>query len=671
MNRTYFIAATWLLSFLFSISSFASANTDWVEGKNAHSRARLVSQLQSLSPEVDRFFIGVEIELDGDWHTYWKNAGDVGLAPSFDWSFSGNWQVDELHFPAPRVFRTSGKVATTSYGYKDRVLYLAELSRPSDGTENFKADLELRYLVCEEICVPETASFELSLPQGSEAETSGFAEEIEEQFVNLPQETTDFVLQARDQNEFEIQFPNYPEIKEVILFSPDSKGNFWKTEKIQNTESLQKYRVELLEPIETGEFLISYESESGIESVTGRFEVPEIEVFAAGFWWALFFAFLGGAILNLMPCVLPVLVLKTNSLLHLREKSSKLGKSLGLTILGILISFVVLAAVTAGLKYSGQQVGWGFQFQSPVFVSIMAIIIFLFALNLFGIFEIELPSKWSTKLGGQSNAFFEGVFATLLATPCSAPFLGTALTYALTASYSTLFVFFVVMGLGLALPYLVLLLSPGLLKFLPRPGNWMNGLRRLLGYSLILAIFWLLYVVQQQTSVLFLFLIAGGLLGIWIVIREFPKTGRWAGSSILVALILWGATSFQAGDGAHKDFMEFDRTELSDRLESGETAFVTVTADWCLTCKFNESTVINTDWFDEILAEQEVQKITYDWTKRDDEIGAFLKEHGRVGIPFSALMSKEDTYVFPELLTEGNIQSGFDQFFKEPQSPPE
>jgi thiol:disulfide interchange protein len=370
----------------------------------------------------------------------------------------------------------------------------------------------------------------------------------------------------------------------------------------------------------------------------------------------------------------PVVGIKTVSLLKLGAEANSYRRSIQLTIAGILASFLGLAVITILLKSLGHQVGWGFQFQSPAFVTFMILIIFLFALNLFDLFQFQIGSKSASAVSNLRGAFFEGVFATLLATPCSAPFLGTALTFAISQSAPILILMFLVMGLGLSTPYLALLFFPTLLRFLPAPGPWMITLRRALGYSMLFAVFFLLYIVHQQTEPLFLFAILGALFVIFILLRELQSVAKWI---FIICVGLWSlqfSLSMQLGDGGmvgrkegqfnqDSNVIPFDETKLQSLLNEGRNVYVMVTADWCLTCKFNEKTVIETEWFEGQLKDRNIVFMVADWTQRDEKIGKFLESHKRVAIPFSMLIDKNHELVLPELLTRSVVEKSFDQFF--------
>ncbi len=398
----------------------------------------------------------------------------------------------------------------------------------------------------------------------------------------------------------------------------------------------------------------------------------------------LLLAVLGGLILNAMPCVLPVLSLKVFGLVRSAGlgRRAVVGGALG-TAAGILLSFWALAGAAAIAKAAGAAVGWGVQFQNPVFVTFLLVVVVLFCLNLWGLFEIQVPQVIARAAGsgpreGVGGHLASGLFATLMATPCSAPFLGTAVAFALGQSTATIFAIFTAVGLGMALPYLVLAAAPGAARWLPRPGAWMDTLRRVMGFLLAAAAVWLLYVLGRQVSLesraWIELLLLGLALFVWLRHRAGgPALRRLAvAGAAVVALAALGigwqarAASGPAGaPGAQSAglirWVAFDRRQAESLVASGRPVFVDVTADWCFTCKFNEKLVLDTPEVAGAFDRLGVVPMRADWTNRDDTIGAFLEEHGRYGIPFYLLYRPgAEPHVFSELLTKERLLDALD-----------
>jgi thiol:disulfide interchange protein len=389
----------------------------------------------------------------------------------------------------------------------------------------------------------------------------------------------------------------------------------------------------------------------------------------------LLLAVLGGLILNAMPCVLPVLSLKIFGLVRSAGHGrAEVVRGTLATAAGILASFWALALAAIAAHAAGAAVGWGVQFQHPGFVAFLAVVVVLFCLNLWGMFEIPLPRALAEIGGtgpreGVAGHFVSGLFATLMATPCSAPFLGTAISFALAQKAPVILAVFTALGLGMALPYLLVAAAPGIARLLPRPGAWMETVRGVMGFLLAAAAVWLFYVLSSQVAPEQLAAIQLGLLAIALFtwIQHRVAGGRAlrgvAGAGIVaaVAVTLLTATGAAGSRGEAKSltaakpaglipWVEFDRARAESLARGGQLVFVDVTADWCFTCKVNERLVLDTPEVAKAFDEHGVVPMRADWTNRDDRIGAFLAEHGRYGIPFYLLYRPgQEPYVFSEL----------------------
>jgi suppressor for copper-sensitivity B len=382
----------------------------------------------------------------------------------------------------------------------------------------------------------------------------------------------------------------------------------------------------------------------------------------------------GGLLLNAMPCVLPVLSLKLFGLVRGREEGRRhvIVGSLA-TAFGILASFWALALAAISARAAGATVGWGVQFQEPIFVTFLTLVVVLFCLNLWGLFEVPLPSRlagWAASSGSESlpSHFTAGLFATLMATPCSAPFLGTAVGFALSQDAGTILAIFTAVGLGMALPYLLLAVAPATVKVLPKPGPWMGHFRTLMGFLLAAAAIWLLYVLSSQVSRERLAFIELALLALalFIWMRHNSGSGRWwriaasTGVATMAAVALALASTAQPpavaskmGDSQLIPWIRFDRQEAESLARSGRLVFVDVTADWCFTCKVNERLALETPVVAASFERHGVIAMKADWTNRDENIARFLSDHGKYGIPFYLLYRPGDEpHLFSELLTK-------------------
>lgn len=385
---------------------------------------------------------------------------------------------------------------------------------------------------------------------------------------------------------------------------------------------------------------------------------------------------IGGLILNAMPCVLPVLSLKIFGIVQSADQGRRhlVAGSLA-TAAGVLVSFWALAAVAVGARAAGNAIGWGVQFQQPGFVAFLIVVVILFSLNMWGLFEIPLPS-FLGRMGGAGGGeglgghFASGLFATLMATPCSAPFLGPAVGFALGQPAGTIFAMFTAVGIGLALPYFLLAVFPGAARVLPKPGNWMVTLRGVLGFLLAASAVWLFFVLASQVGAIQVAFIQLAVLAlalfVWLHQRLHPGSGarNLMGAAILAAAIgtivlAIRAPSQAAGEAvasSRHDWLTFDEQEAQSLAANGQLVFVDVTADWCFTCKVNELSVIETESIDEAFDRHGVVTMKADWTNRDDAIANYLAKFERSSIPFYVLYRPgKDPHVFGELLTKGSV----------------
>jgi suppressor for copper-sensitivity B len=395
----------------------------------------------------------------------------------------------------------------------------------------------------------------------------------------------------------------------------------------------------------------------------------------------LLLAFAGGFILNGMPCVLPILSLKLFGLVKASGQSRAAVRVGALaTTAGILFSFLALALAAVAARSAGAAIGWGIQFQQPGFVAFLAVVVLLFSLNLWGLFEIQLPARLlraaesgTAERSGLAGHFATGLFATLMATPCSAPFLGTALSFALGQRAETIVATLLAVGAGLALPYLLLAVAPGAVRHLPRPGAWMDTLRGAMGFLLAGALVWLFYVLAAQVAVeeLAFFQLALLALGLALFFAHRARAGSfgrragWLAAAAFAVgsiLLVSGApeaaarTAPAAGGGERIAWVPFDRAEAERLARSGRLVFLDVTADWCVTCKVNERLVLETPEIRGAFRDFDVVPMKADWTNRDDGIARFLAEHGRYGIPFYLLYRPGlPPHVFGELITKQGV----------------
>ena len=685
-----------------------AAASAWLEHENA--RVRLVSASDS-SGDSGRLRLGLQFKLEPGWKIYWRSPGAAGFPPSLDWGASGNLDTAALRWPVPRRFSLFG---LETFGYGDEVVLPIEAAARDPGAP-VSLRAELRYLICREICIPHDGGLTLELPGGPER-NSRHAFLIDRFASLVPGDGGAVGLGLRES--VLLRGEEMPSLRVVAT----STAPFDKPDVLVEGPpgfSFGKPEIALSDDGRTATFAVSAargpraegvlegkrltltvtDGKRGLETeIVGRYDPAA----AAGIGGRslpaiLGLALLGGLILNLMPCVLPVLSIK------LLSAVGQGGRDRGAVRLGflasaagILFSVLMLAGAAIALKSAGMAVGWGIQFQQPWFLAAMAIVVTLFSCNLLGLFEFSLPGRVSDlasrtsgaggkggagdslggagdSLGGAGDSlgghFLAGAFATLLATPCSAPFLGTAVGFALARGGGEIVMIFTALGLGLALPYLLIAALPGLATHLPRPGNWMVVLRRVLGVALLGTAVWLLTVLTAQIGLLPA-LFTGLLLaamGLAFILRRRLAPPLAAGAILATALgaLLPALTGAQApaGDGDAALWLTLDRTEIDRRVAAGEVIFVDVTADWCITCQVNKSLVLDRDPVAGALSDDAVVKMRGDWTLPDAAITAYLESFGRYGIPFNAVHGPgtPDGLPLPELLSAGAVLEALEQ----------
>ncbi|MFN7728709.1 MAG: protein-disulfide reductase DsbD family protein [Bdellovibrio sp.] len=662
-----------LLYFVFSLPLAALAK-DKIEDLT---RLDVLQESQSLHPG-QLTHIGFQVHLlKKGWHTYWKNPGDAGAPPKLKVSANlAGIEVGEILFPTPLRIETKTLV---SFAYKDEVLYLAPLRIPKSVSpgQRLNITVDFEWLICLEVCIPAHEKHELSWEIRSEARIvpGPNAGLLKHAISALPvrrgeQGELDEKLVGRFQGlPGKVQFVDFFAAPDSALLLNKPKGV------IRGPEAeIQFVKAEFAEGAPKARGLLVVEN---TQKQRSSFEwSPEPRWFEAsvlkakpGFQiWMLILAFAGGLILNLMPCVLPVLSLKLLSL----SKQTNLNRSqirfdnLSYTA-GVVLSFVLMGLTLLVLRETGEKLGWGFQLQSPLFLALMAVLFFVIALNLIGVYEFDLvnPNWGSRHLKHPAlSSFFTGVLAVIVASPCTAPFMGAALGYALSQPGPVFILVFVCLGLGLSFPYLLFALQPGFVRFLPKPGAWMKTLKELMAFPMLLTALWVLWVLAQVGDsfavTLTLALMVGLAFCFWLPSRRLA----W----ILAALQVLSFIAFfdfsklgtqsAARDAADKSrlWQTFDSRQLE--AERSQIYFVNFTADWCLTCKINERTIFQATSLQEFFRDQNVALMQADWTQRNPEISDFLARYDRIGVPLYLVFPKGKgaPIILPELITENLVR---------------
>lgn len=659
-----------ICALVFALGFLSPARSQTFEGQQLV-KATLISSSDPISPGGS-FEVGLLLEMAPDWHTYWQYSGDAGIPTTITWSLPPGFASGPIQWPAPHLKIEPGDIWT--YGYSDKVLLISTILAPPDlkpGT-NVTLRAKASWLVCKDICIPGSAELSLTLQTAPTARPAN--DPVFSEFRSLipSPEAPPFILNwQRLGNDWTLSVSGLPEKAKASLFPLPPSGE----EGVHPIPSGDGgFRIAT-----TGAFQGVLSVEDGGRRSAWLISSPTAaSAPSSSLWLALFYGFLGGIILNLMPCVLPVISLKIFGFLKRAGDSRGKVFAHGLAfVAGIFFWFMGLGLIVVLLKSGGTEVTWAFQFQNPWFNVAIGSVVFVFALNLFGVFEMVLPGRAATALesasstSGLAGSFFQGVFATLLATPCTAPFLGTALGFAFSQSAAVILAMFAAVAFGMGFPYILLTARPGWMKFLPKPGAWMERLKQFMGFPLLATLVWILGIVggQRGTDGIFWFLAFLLSLGLacWIYGSFCGPLSSVRGRIIAILLALacslggglyFLGQKFPSGASETSDsiaWVPFSTRELASLQNDGRSVFVDFTADWCITCKFNERTAIETEAVREMLRTKNVVPMKADWTNANPEITAALKSFGRVGVPFYVIYPAGDAarpIVLPELLTE-------------------
>lgn len=711
---------------------------------NHHTRISLVADVGSIVPG-GRFTVGVRMNMDRGWHTYWKNSGEAGLPTQVLWTLPAGFSAGEIQWPFPEKFNEKGEVVT--YGYQGEVLLLVSMTAPPSlqrgATVNLKADVT--WLECERICVPGKGSAELRLSVSADEPVKANRELFEKYRSQVPQPLLPAGLSLlRKARAGMVELRLIPNKGNELLVIRDTLPDFYpevSDDIVVGRTQVQATPQEATLTISVSSYdtvsgpllfrgLLLYQLKSG-KQMFGSIEVPLPGEFTSHTPSAgstqqapglldqsfmtekiastqqplvvyILFAIVGGLLLNIMPCVLPVIALKVFGLVKMAGDAPRRVRELGWAFsLGILASFLVLALLVIILKSAGEAVGWGFQFQEPLFVIAMSTVVFAFGLNLFGVYEIRLPNAAVAGVGGvvegqhksgtgYAASFAEGVFATILATPCTAPFLGAALGFAFSQPPEIVLLIFASVAAGMALPYLILTARPAWTKFLPKPGAWMESAKQFMGFLMMATLIWLLYILGKQlgmeaviwTSAFLLVVgVACWLVGrfatltatrgrsyaTWIVAVLIVAAGYWLilESLLDVRSIIAGVPSTTRSESTQEiRWQPFSLDQLEMHLKQNKTVFIDFTADWCLTCKVNEKTVMSDQKVVAKISGGEIVPIRADWTNRNPDITRLLAKFGRSGVPLYVIFPSGkpgEPIVLPEVITTGIVIDALDR----------
>ena len=710
-------------------------------------QVRLISDSTQVAPG-QTLLLALEQKIAPHWHTYWKNPGDSGQPTSIEWKLPQGATASDILWPAPKRFDVG---PITNYGYEDRVVLLTEIRLPQGLTPGSIATIgaEATWLVCREECIPQQATLSLSLPVGPTAKPSLEHSALAAARAALPGPAP-FAAAARlEGRDLILSWPSTgaggASVREVrqALFLPEAWGRIQHAAKPQLDRDGQQWRLRMPvgdEPASAGKpldglLLVDGQAWAVSLPVSGSLDAGggtapanaantgntanaanagnaantasaakspaatttttpgaatgatgAVEADGLGLWAAMGLALIGGLILNLMPCVFPVLAIKALGFLH-GSASTHRRQGLAYTA-GVLAAFAALGAVLLALRGAGTGVGWGFQFQSPLFVLLLAWLMFVLGLSLAGLLSIGSGfagvGQGLAEKPGLTGSFFTGVLATVVATPCTAPFMGAAMAYALAQPAVELMAVFLALGLGLALPYLALAWWPALQRRMPRPGPWMDLLKQALAFPMFAAAIWLVWVIAQQAGPMGVLVALAGMgllaLAAWIrtVSRHATPRWQWTGAGAALAAVVaaaalvptlggvagedvavrGGGSGSASGPSASADHEPYSPERLAQLRAQGKPVFVNLTASWCITCLVNERVALSTDEVRQAFVREGVTYLKGDWTRQDPRITELLKQHDRSGVPlylFYPAGTGSDAQVLPQLLTPGIV----------------
>ncbi|UYH51115.1 protein-disulfide reductase DsbD family protein [Candidatus Kirkpatrickella diaphorinae] len=668
--------------------------------QSAHDTATLITDHDALGPD-QTLNAAIRLQLQPGWHTYWKNPGDAGEATSLTVTLSGERKgsSDQIKWPTPAKIPESGLMA---YGYEGDVVLPVTLRATGVGPATLQAHAE--WLVCANTCVPEKGDFTLTLPAASSNTPEGQEAPLFHRAAAQTPRPSPFRAGFDKDGVLTLQGEGLDAAHVASAwFMPDRSGVIDQLADQNFRKSGDSVAIHLTwatpaaPPADLSGVIVlegsdgrqrAYELAHVHPSIEGMKGAPVTAGHATPWLKAMIFAFIAGLILNLMPCVFPVLAMKALSLIKMAGAARHAQRRSALFYaVGVIGAFLALAALTLILRAGGTQVGWGFQFQSPLFVITTMWLLFLLALNLFSVFEITpgaIDVGAMTRLGA-SGDIITGVLAVILATPCTAPFMGTALAVALTAPFMISVVIFVAMGVGLACPYVLIACFPALGRFLPRPGAWMAVLKQLLAFPLLASCVWLLWVATVQGGAFMTLLAASGAvtlgLAAWLYgISQRQKIRGARGLrrfNLVIALILVLATVMgvvwiipssdppldaqivsarqQSGDASF-DRQKWSPEVLAEKRAAQKPVFVDMTASWCITCLVNDRVALSTSSVRKAFAARGVTMLVGDWTNKDDRITAYLRLFGRDGVPLYVYYKPGgEGVVLPQILTPGIV----------------
>ncbi len=650
--------------------------------------ASIVSSHDSVAPGQE-FYIALRTVLDEGWHTYWRNPGDSGEPVQISWDLPEGVTAGEISWPLPRPIPTGPIV---NYGFEGTPLFPVKFTVSPDIEigSNITLVSNFYYLVCEEICIPEYGSASLSIAVGEPAEDARWSAEIETALMASPKRGSVKGAIEKSGETVELSFLNLPDgdFSQAYFFPYDQgvlghstpQGVTVGDAGLRLTSSAD-FLWENDVP-ESFEGVLTYEQGGDLSGTNvllavgqsldiGKAASPNAAIGGVTLWTAIIGALIGGLILNLMPCVFPVISIKALSIAKTAHGERRvIRREAWLYTAGVMATFLVLTLVLLALKAGGAEIGWGFQLQSPKMVAALAVLLFVIGLNLLGAFEfgggLQNTGQSLTQKSGAAGSFFTGALAVIVATPCTAPLMAGAVGYALAAPALITLAIFMALAIGFALPFLVIAYVPGLLSKLPKPGPWMASFKEILSFPMFAASIWLVWVLSLQAGEDGVLAVLSAMLAvaiaIWCLKRKSFVAKAIGALSILaaIAMPLSIATAGTSDDVATAELKgeAWSPARVAELQADGRPIFVDFTAAWCVTCKVNEKLVLNTKKTQKLFEETNTAFLIADWTNKDDVIAAELAKYGRAGVPLYLVYSNNSVspVILPQTLSYSVIR---------------
>jgi thiol:disulfide interchange protein DsbD len=669
-----------ILTWLLALPALAGQSVPVDTGKVT---ASLVSSHDSVTPGQE-FYIALRTELDEHWHIYWRNPGDSGEPTQITWELPEGVTAGGINWPLPRTIPTGPIV---NYGFEGAPLFPVKFLVSPDISPGSVITIRSNfyYLVCKDICIPEEGQASLPIAVGEVIEDTAWKTEIDAALAATPIRGEVKGGIKNSAGVIDISLTHLPKGDySNAYFFPYEQGLIGHSNPQTVTRGEKGLRLTTTpdylwdnEVADSFDGVLTYQVNGALKGTEvsllvgqsldiGSVAAPKASVGNVTLWTAIIGALIGGLILNLMPCVFPVISIKALSIAKSAHgERSKIRREAWLYTAGVIATFLLLTLVLIALKAGGSEIGWGFQLQSPKVVAVLAVLLFVIGLNLLGAFEfgtgLQNTGAGLTQKSGAAGSFFTGALAVIVATPCTAPMMAGAVGYALAAPALVTIAVFMALAIGFALPFLLIAYVPGLLSKLPKPGPWMVRFKEILAFPMFAAAIWLVWVLSLQAGEDGVMLVLSAMLAVALAIWCFKHkamVGKIIGAlSILAATILpfsITANAVSANLSASKLEAEaWSPARVSELQAQGRSIFVDFTAAWCVTCKVNEKVVLNKAKTQKLFEETNTAFLVADWTNKDDVIAAELAKYGRAGVPLYLVYTNNSVNpaILPQVLS--------------------